>query len=281
MSGTENVGAPTGMHTALAGYRLALDVFEGPLDLLLHLIERQELDITAISLVQVTDQYMAYVQQLEHVDAETLADFLVIAARLLLIKSRALLPRPPAIIGEEEEDAGEALARQLREYKRFKLVAQGLSAREAAGLMSFVRLAPPPRLQSHIDLEGVTLDALLQAVRAALMVTPPAPPVNDVVRPFTITVAQRARAIMERAQAGQVFTFRSLLAEAPSRLEIVVTLLALLELLKRRRVRVSQPELFGEIVIEAAPPGEADEAPTSDEDWLAEEGEPADQPANG
>ena len=98
-------------------YQVRLSLFEGPLDLLLHLIEREELDITKISLAQVTDQYLAYISQLEELHPETLADFLVVAARLLLIKSQILLPRPEAQpLAVDEEDPGEALARQLREY---------------------------------------------------------------------------------------------------------------------------------------------------------------------
>ena len=236
-----------------SAYRVALPAFEGPLDLLLHLIEREELDITAISLVQVTEQYLAYVQQLQAVRAEMLADFLVIAARLLLIKSLALLPRPPALPGgEPQEDPGEQLARQLREYKRFKVVAQGLGQREEAHLRCFVRVAPMPRLQAKTDLEGLTLEALWEAARRVLAAEPAGPPVSGVVKPFTITIQQRADVIVRRAHAGERFTFRSLLEDAGSRVEVVVTLLAVLELLKRRRIAVQQESLFGEIYVEAA-----------------------------
>src|SRR5512136_2070141 len=102
-------------------YQVRIPAFEGPLDLLLQLIEREKLDISAVSLAQVADQFLAYVRELETVAAEVLADFLAVAARLVLIKSRALLPRPaPAAGEEEEEDPAEALARQLREYKRYR-----------------------------------------------------------------------------------------------------------------------------------------------------------------
>lgn len=237
----------------ISSYHVTLPVFEGPLDLLLHLIEREELDITAISLVQVTDQYLAYIEGLKHVNADMLADFLVIAARLILIKSQALLPRPPAPPGEEEEDPGEQLARQLREYKRFKEVAKGLAEREAARLRSFVRVASPLKSQSQVNLEGVTLEALVEAVCRALAKTPPAPLVNHVVRPYTITIEEQVELILQRAHAGGRFSFLSLLSEMPSREEIVVTFLAMLELLKRGFVRVYQEELFGEIFVEAVP----------------------------
>jgi len=251
-------------------YRVALPVFEGPLDLLLHLIEREELDITAISLVQVTEQYLAYVQQLQAVRAETLADFLVIAARLLLMKSLALLPRPPAPPNaEQEEDPGEQLARQLREYKRFKAVAQGLGGREGQRLRCFVRVAPTPRLQTKADLEGMTLEALWEAARRVLVAEQVGPAVDVVVKPFTITIHQRAEVILTRARAGERFTFRALLEDADSRIEIVVTLLAVLELLKRRRIAVRQDTLFGEIHIEAAaesPDMPAAQGPATTED---------------
>jgi len=249
-----NVESPAA--SSQSAYRVALPLFEGPLDLLLHLIEREELDITSISLVQITDQYLAYVQQMQNVPAEALADFLVIAARLLLIKSQALLPRPPAPPdAQPEEDPGEQLARQLREYRRFKHVAEGLGRREEQGLRCYVRVAPLPRLQTKADLEGLTLEALWEAARAALMAAPAGPPVSSVVKPFTITVHQRADLILRRARAGERFTFRSLLEDAGSRVEMVVTLLAVLELLKRRRIVVYQEQLFGEIYVENAPGG--------------------------
>src|SRR5512137_2055525 len=102
-------------------YQVRLPAFEGPLDLLLQLIEREKLDISSISLAQVADQFLAYVREMDQIAADTLADFLVVASRLVWIKSHLLLPQPlqPGD-DEQEEDPAEALARQLREYKRFK-----------------------------------------------------------------------------------------------------------------------------------------------------------------
>lgn len=129
----------------IAQYKIDLPEFAGPLDLLLHLIERQELDITSISLVNVTEQYLKQVESLKQNRIEHLIDFLVLAARLVLIKSRALLPQSPIVIeGEEdEEDPAEALIRQLREYKRFKEAAQWFQTREEEGLRTYLRVAPP------------------------------------------------------------------------------------------------------------------------------------------
>ncbi|MDH7485741.1 MAG: segregation/condensation protein A [Anaerolineae bacterium] len=233
-------------------YQVQLPVFEGPLDLLLHLIEREELEITAISVAQIADQYLAYLALLQERQAGDLADFLVMAARLLWIKSRALLPRPAQAVEEgEEEDPAEALARQLREYRRFKEAAAWLREREARGLRAYARTAPPPALPRRIAPGTITLDDLLQALQQALATAEAEapPPVNEIVAPITVTIAEQIERILEAtAQQGRV-RFHQLLAQAASRVEIIVTLLALLELIKQQRVAVEQERLFGEIVI--------------------------------
>lgn len=230
-------------------YQVRLPVFEGPLDLLLHLIEREELDITAVSLAQVTDQYLAYLAQMEEPSAEVLADFLIVAAKLLLIKSRALLPQPPGAIETEEEDVGEDLARQLIEYRKFKRAAQYLQQREEAGLRAYVRLAPPPRLERHLDLEDVTLEDLLAAVRQALTVLPPEPLVPEVVTPVEVTIEDRITVIQSKLRDSPRVSFSRLLSEARTRLEIIVTFLAVLEMIKGGQIDVQQERLFGEIFI--------------------------------
>jgi segregation and condensation protein A len=235
-------------------YHVRLQLFEGPLDLLLHLIEREELDITRISLAQVTDQYLAHIDQLEELHAENLADFLVIAARLLLIKSQMLLPRPKSdAIPEEEEDPGEALARQLRAYKRFKEVAQQLKERADAGWQTFLRIAPPPRLPRKVDLDGVTLNDLLEAMRQAL-IDRPAKEVAPIGLPeLTITVADQMAHLRNRLKRERRVTFSSLISENRSRVQIVVTFLAVLEMFKAQEITLYQDRLFGEIQIEAVP----------------------------
>jgi segregation and condensation protein A len=231
-------------------YRVQLPVFEGPLDLLLYLIERQELDITQVSLARVTDQYLEYLQRLSERRAGELAEFLVIAAKLLLIKSRALLPQPPPPSEpDEEEDGGEELVRQLAAYKRFKEVAAALRQREEEGWRSFVRLAPPPKIEPPLELH-LSLEELVALVRQALAIEPETPPVGRVGPPPQRIHLEERLAAVETAvtQVGRL-TFRALLSEAASRLEIIVTLLAVLELLKRQRIRVEQASLFGEIWI--------------------------------
>ena len=156
-------------------YRVRLPVFDGPLDLLLNLIEREELDITKIALALVADQYLAYLKQIEEAHPDNLADFLVVAAKLVLIKSEALLPRPNRPSSESELDVGKDLAEQLRLYKLFKGAANRLGQRQEQGLRTFVRLAPPPKIEPRLDLSDVDLDDLLAAVRLALEIEPPAP----------------------------------------------------------------------------------------------------------
>jgi segregation and condensation protein A len=229
-------------------YQIRLPVFEGPLDLLLHLIEREELDITTVALAQVTDQYLAYLADLERRQAKELADFLVVAAKLLLIKSLALLPRPPAL-PSEAEDVGDELVYQLQVYKRFKEIAALLHEREEAGLHGYVRIAPLPRPEPQLDLGDVSLDDLLAAVQEALDVRP-APPVGEVVTPITVTIAGQIAHIEQQLAHRRQVRFRELLSEATTRVEVIVTLLAVLELVKQDRVRVWQERLFGKIVIE-------------------------------
>jgi segregation and condensation protein A len=235
-------------------YQVALPVFEGPLDLLLHLIEREELDITQVSLAQVTNQYLEYLTQISERDPDSLADFMVVAAKLLLIKSRVLLPQPPAPPSPEEEDVGEDLVRQLIEYKKFKNAARWLESLETQGMQSYIRLAGVPSLEPTVDLGDITLDELLATVRQVLAVKPPAPSVNGTVAPVTITIADQMSLIERETARGGRVSFRGLLERVANRVEVVVTLLALLEMVKQLRVTMRQDRLFGDILIERVEP---------------------------
>lgn len=247
-------------------YRVRLPVFEGPLDLLLQLIEREKLDIGTVSLAQVTDQFLVYVRELQSIRPDTLADFLVMASRLVWIKSRTLLPPAPGSDEEEEEDPGEALARQLREYKRFKEAATLLREIEAAGLHTYPRDAVPPDLEHRLDASSLTLDDLLAAMHAAFASVPPEPAIpKGVIVPFTLTVHDQIRLIRQSTSTGLPISFRTLLRDARHRLEIIVTLLAVLELVKRRQVSVEQADLFGEIIISPLPGVEITVEPTAGE----------------
>jgi segregation and condensation protein A len=240
--------------TKTRAYRVDLPAFSGPLDLLLHLIERQQLDITVISLAQVTGQYLAQIEQLKEDRLEELVDFLVIGARLVLIKSRALLPRPPLLPGdgEEEEDPAEALVRQLRVYRRFKQAAAWLATREAAGLRTYLRVAPPPRLEPRLDISGVTVETLLAALRAVLARAKAMEESVHVVQPRMLTIEEQTARLRESVCDGRTISFHELLSAHPDRIEVTVTLLALLELVKRQEAIAYQPYLFGPIRISSS-----------------------------
>ncbi len=241
-------------------YYLELPEFNGPLDLLLHLIEREELDITAVSLAQVTGQYLAQVRQMGEGQIEGLIDFISVGARLLLIKSQALLPRPVALPGgdEEEEDPAEALLRQLRAYKVFKSAASWLDARQRRGLRTYLRVAPPPRLEGHLDLSGIEPATLLAALQAVMDRAETLEESLEVARPRQITIEDQMHILRERLGRKKPFLFADALKNARDRTEVAVTLLALLELIKRREAQAYQTRLFGpiEVTIAEEPVGE-------------------------
>jgi segregation and condensation protein A len=233
-------------------YTVTLPVFEGPLDLLLRLIEREELDITAIALAQVADQYLAHARALESPDPAALSAFLLIAARLLVIKSRALLPRPKTGADADEALAdGEELVRQLQEYQRFKQAAALLRTWEAEGRRSYTRNAPPPTpLPARPTPIEATLGDMLAAVQRRMQLLLPletAP--TGLPAPKIITVGEMSARIRKRLDTQPWFSFEDLLSTAGTRVELVVALWSVLELLKRRAIVVEQTELFGPIMI--------------------------------
>ena len=227
-------------------YNVSTPVYEGPLDLLLQLIERAELDITKLALAQVTEQYLVHLRSLQERAPQDVSAFLVVAARLLQIKSEALLPRPP-VRDAGEEDPAEALTRQLLAYKRYKEIAQTLNARESAGLRTYLRLAPPPKIQGIVDLSEYTLNDLVNAVRSAFEQAEERPELKTVVSAPRITIRDRIRHIVSKINISQQTSFRRLLGVGHTRMEVVVTFLAMLELVKRRYLEASQEALFGDI----------------------------------
>lgn len=230
-------------------YTIQLPVYEGPLDLLLELIERAELDITKIALAQVTNQYLDHLQRLSRYDLEDLSSFLVIAARLLQIKSEALLPRPPER-EPGEEDPGDALARQLVAYKKYKQIAVHLSEREESGLRTFQRQAPAPVPDPRPDVTGVDPLDLKQALEEILsQERPPSASLEAVVTRPVVRIRDRVQRIVNSLRDLREISFRSVVRDVRSRLEIVVSFLAVLELVKQGQVEVDQHELFGEIEI--------------------------------
>jgi len=229
-------------------YTVRLPVYEGPLDLLLELIERAELDITKIALAQVTDQYLSHLRQITERDLGDLASFLVVAARLLQIKSEALLPRPPER-EPGEEDPGDALARQLILYRQFKQAAAAMAARLEAGLHSYARLAPPPRSEPHLDLGTLRLDDLRQTLQQVLAAARAKPELVDSVAPPRINIRTKIALIFETLRRQGRMDFRDLLRRSRSRLEVIVSFLAVLELIKQRQVLARQERPFDDIEI--------------------------------
>ena len=234
-------------------YRVSLSQFEGPLDLLLHLIEKAEVNIEDIFVSEITSQYLAYMDDLSDLDMDRASSFLTVAAQLLLIKSRSLLPRPPAE-DEEEEDPKEALLRQLREYKAFKQASEALSERLEEAKKSFTRLPEdlilPPQ---KFELTNATLDQLYQSFIDILNREDETEEKKDRtqnVRPDTFTVRNRVVVLRNRLKEGRV-RFTDLFTDTSTRMERIVTFMALLEMLARGEVHITQGATFAPIFIRA------------------------------
>jgi segregation and condensation protein A len=227
-------------------YLVAIPEYEGPLDLLLDLIERAELDITKLAIAAVTDQYLAHLQSLEERDPGEVSAFLVMAARLVQIKSEALLPRPPDQ-HPDEEDLGEHLAQQLIVYRRFKQIAQWLSGREEANLQTFLRLATTPPPEGKADLTGLTVDDLLDAIRTVYAPQIARPLLSTVVSIPLVTIRNKIHSILRTLKKNGPTNFRQLLGNKRSRVDVVVTFLAMLELVKRQLIQTEQQALFSDI----------------------------------
>ena len=234
-------------------YRVSLSQFEGPLDLLLHLIEKAEVNIEDIFVSEITAQYLSYMDDLSDLDMDRASSFLTVAAQLLLIKSRSLLPRPPAE-DEEEEDPKEQLLRQLREYKAFKTASEELHERFEEAKKAFTRLPEdlilPPQ---KFDLQNATLDTLYGAFLDVLHREDSPEEKLDKsqrVRPDTFTVRDRVEHLRNKLKDGRV-RFSELFTDTSSKLERIVTFMALLEMLARGEVHVTQGKTFAPIYIRA------------------------------
>ncbi len=241
------------------GYQISTPVYTGPLDLLLDLIERAELDITSLALAQVTDQYLDYLEQIADLNPAEVSAFLVIAARLVQIKSAALLPKPPPVEQAQEVDDGEALARQLILYRRFRQLAAVLEARQASGLKTYLRIAvPAAHLDTHLDMSGITLNDLVKAAWQIMGSQNSLPALSQVVNMPRVTIRERIHTIVEALKVYGSTSFQGLLTNR-SRIDIVVTFLAMLELIKRNAIQAEQSGLFGDINL--LPIGMLDESP--------------------
>lgn len=240
-----------GLPSKFTHYQVSTPVYTGPLDLLLQLIERAELDITRLAIAQVTDQYLETIKRLPETAPEEISAFLVIAARLIQIKSEALLPRPPHR-EPGEEDPGDALARQLVVYKRFKQLAEVLATREFSGNKSFPRLAPAPRLETAFDMAGLKLSDLHEMAHWLLAQEKDLPELTTIVPMPLVTIREKIALIAGFLRDHPVGSFDALIQNREYRLDVVVTFLALLELIKRRMILATQVDLFGPIGFEPA-----------------------------
>ena len=239
--------------TAMSEYKVKFEVFEGPLDLLLYLIRKEEVDIYEVNLTRLATQFIEYIDTMRMLDLEIAGEFLVMAATLMFIKSRELLPvdQQVQVEGEEEgEDPRWELIRQLVEYKKFKDAAVKLQTLEARqenvfprqpGKMQFETEAPAPRLE-------LSIFDLLNAV-------------NNVLKRFTLredpseifedrwTVSEKIEHLVRLITERERLKFSDLFENVASRSEVVVTFLALLELIRLKQLSVVQAEAFGEIEI--------------------------------
>ncbi len=225
-------------------YRVQLDVFSGPLDLLLFLIKREELDIQDIAIARVTEQYVQYVRLLEQIDPNQAGEFLVLASTLIEIKSRALLPTPPLEALDESEDPRAQLVRQLLEYKRFKDAARSLGRAADDRAARFARrpVDLPADLQG-VELEEVEVWALLEAFGKVMTSIGRGPGRHDV-RYDETPIELYAAEIVAAIERDGPTTFQSLFPAAAARGEVIGRFLALLELIRSRRLRAEQDRLF-------------------------------------
>lgn len=225
-----------------------LDAFEGPLDLLLYLIRRQNLDILDIPIAEITRQYTGYIEMMKGLRLELAAEYLVMAAMLAEIKSRMLLPRPVA--DEEEEDPRAELARRLQEYERYRQAAEELDGMPRVDRDVFPAQADPPPIERRQPEPSVDLRELLtvfaEVVRRAEMFS------HHNIQREPLSVRQRMSEVLTRLEPGAFVEFRRLFRPEDGRLGVVVTLLAMLELLKEHLVEAVQAEPFGPIYIQAA-----------------------------
>lgn len=223
-------------------------MFEGPLDLLLYLIKKEELSISDISITRITEQYLEYLNLMELLDLDIAGDFLVMAATLMHIKSKMLLPPDPDGIETDEEDPRSELVRRLLQYKAFKEAAERLKEFEEKQSGVFGRVGVEPEIsQADIPIADITLFELLEAFNKALK-SIPEERYHEIVRD-EYTVAEKVHEIFhELARTPKIF-FSKLFYRAKSKVEAITIFLAILELIRLKEVLARQDEQFGEIEI--------------------------------
>jgi segregation and condensation protein A len=232
-------------------YKVKLEVFEGPLDLLLYLIKQDEIDIYDVSLERITRQYLEYLQAFKELNIELAGEFIVMAANLIYLKSRSLLPvdqQPP------EEDAGEDdprwdLIRQLIEYKKFKEAAAQLHVRELEQERIFARTGvSSPDREQPLRLGEVGIFQLINAFQTVIKRVEARHDVQEIFGE-RFSVSEKIDTILKRVAGGAAVRFSDLFGAVVSRVEVAVTFLALLELIRLKQVRAIQRSIFDEIEI--------------------------------
>jgi len=234
---------------ARAGYTFRLEGFEGPLDLLLHLIQKDELDIFNIPISLVTEQYLEYLQLMKVLNLDLAGEYLLMASTLLHIKSRMLLPKSSEGEEEEEEDPRAELVRRLLEYQKYKNAALEIERRPLLDRDVFIRLSPPePEEEPEEERIEVNLFELLEAFRQVLERVKPES-VHEVILEHMSVEAKIQEILALLDKENRSMAFHRLFPEQASRRVVVITLLAILELVKMKRIRIFQLAAFETIRI--------------------------------
>lgn len=231
-------------------YQVRIENFEGPLDLLLHLIKKNEINIYDIPVAMIAQQYLEYLEAMEELNLNVAGDFLVMAATLLQIKSKMLLPVDETADDDEEgPDPREELVRRLLEYKAFKEAARQLDDQEKMWREIFWREQAPlvEEVEEELPLENVSLFDLVDALKEVLERNPSSRLIEIV--PDNLTVRERMNLILETLEGKDTVSFATLFGGSSHRMVVVVTFLALLELMRLRIARVFQAETFGPILV--------------------------------
>jgi segregation and condensation protein A len=235
------------------GYQVVLPTFEGPLDLLLHLIEQHELDIRDIPIAFVAKKYVEYITLMEELNIDIASEYLVMAATLTHIKSKMLLPVPPAD-QEDEDDEGldprAELVRRLLEYQKYKQAAEQLGEGDVLGRDVFVRGIPAPAAEGLAPLAGLSLFKLLDAFQSVLSRAKTTVDHQIDLERFSIT--DRINQLVDLLQLHKKLSFEQLFEGATSRADLIVTFLALLEMTRLRMTRLEQEEPLSPITVELA-----------------------------
>ncbi len=229
-------------------YKVKLDVFEGPLDLLLHLIKDSKLDIQTVKLSDITGQYLDYISTLDLINLENAADFLEVAATLIEIKSKKLLPRVEEVV-EDEEDPETLLKKRLEEYKLFKDASERL--KEIEDVNKFYKLPNKEAGDYRIILKQMNIENLIKAFSTLLVKTQETSVTNNerIMERERFTVEEKIFEIKSLLLTTDKLSFNALISDDFSRTEIINLFLALLELLKRQYITVDQSEIYGDINI--------------------------------